>query len=648
MDFVKWISQLLFLLVQGIFMILYYIEVAFYWLAGAGNPLDVKLNDGQADAWMDSNIIVETLSKDGIQTAFTIFILIALGIFAVAIIIGTVKAHLMSDDPGAGKKIVKRSLESILYFIFLSVGFIFFMTAVSSLMSVVTTSISDVLGTGSGQTSMANTLFYSCFSGVDEGEFGKNIQLITPSGGTMSYDQINAHVNLKFTEGNFNYIMAILVGCVILWAMFVCVLGLVERIINIILLYLIGPATVGTVPMDDGERFKAWRSLVLSKALGVFGNILSIYIYLFVISTYNNFIAPNSHMALKVIYYVIAIGGAFTASKGSNLIASIISREAGAQDGWSQSQTNGLLQGGTSLAKGVLGGATVGIGAMVSGGAGALQGGSGAFTSSQGRGGVANSGKKSLAGAFQGIKNDASKVGHAIGTGFSYGRFQGAMSGAIQGAVGGAVALGGVALGGFAKGVGALGHGINVLAHGGKAGYQQHLDKKQAKKDIAKKFTQERLNANEEERKNKIAFINAPLENLKQNKLERNIQLANANQKLKTLKTDRKMALNDPKAKESFKKKYGFEADDEKANKKFVDQQKFNKNVAKGVLRRRNERDKQAITTTGVQRFGQRTGANIKNWASNIGDRASQLSPFGRQHKEIKKMQQDELKGDDK
>ena len=63
MDVVKWLSQFLFLIVQGIFYILYYVEVAFYWLAGAGNPLDVKVGDGQADAWMDSNIIIQLLTE---------------------------------------------------------------------------------------------------------------------------------------------------------------------------------------------------------------------------------------------------------------------------------------------------------------------------------------------------------------------------------------------------------------------------------------------------------------------------------------------------------------------------------------------------------------------------------------------------------
>lgn len=577
MDVVKWISQFLFMIVQGVFTILYYVEVAFYWLAGAGNPLDVKLNDGQADAWMDSNIIVRLIQEERVQQAFTIFALIGLGIFVVSVILAVIKSS-MVEDPGSRKKVIRRSLEALLIFIGLSLGFIFFVSVVSSLMNIVTNSISTILGTGSDQTSMANTLFYSCFSGVgDMDVFGKNIMLITPEGGNMTYEQINKVISLKFTDGNFNYIIALLVGCVILWAMFVCVLGLVERIINIILLYLIGPATVGTSPMDDGERFKAWRGLVLAKALGVFGNILSIYIYLFIIGEYGEFVHPDSHMALKIIYYVIAIGGAFTSSKGANLIASIVSREAGVQDGWSQSQTNGLLQGGMSMAKGVLGGAMIGAGSMISAGANGLGNGTTAFSSPVASNGEAPT-QKGIKRALNQVTSGAKKVGSAVGTGFSYGRFQGAMSGATQGLIGGAVALGGVVLGGAVKGIGAgvkaIAGGIKNKVTGGPSASRDKLSDKNAKKELATKFTADRQKSNEDARKQRLAEVSKPLDNFRENKANRDIEASKPIENIKEMKRDLRLANINPEETKKFKEKYGFVPTDKVAQKQYIEKQK--------------------------------------------------------------------------
>ena len=585
MDVVKWLSQFLFLIVQGIFYILYYVEVAFYWLAGAGNPLDVKVGDGQADAWMDSNIIIQLLTEpkqegepNAIQQIFPIFLLLGLCIFAVSLIIAIVKST-MVDDPGAGKKVFRRSLEALLMFIGISVGFIFFISAVSSLMNVLVNAVSTALGSGGNQTSMANTLFYSCFSGVKNPDqvFGESIKLITVDGGMMSYEQINNVISLKFTDGNFNYIIALLVGCVILWAMFVCVLGLVERIINLILLYIIGPVTVGTTPMDEGERFKAWRGLVLAKSLGAFGNILSVYIYLYFIDYYGTFVSPDSHMALKIIYYIIAIGGAFTASKGANLIASIVSREAGVQDGWSQSQTNGLLQGGMSMAKGVLGGAMIGAGSMISAGANGLGNGTTAFSSPVASNGEAPT-QKGIKRALNQVTSGAKKVGSAVGTGFSYGRFQGAMSGATQGLIGGAVALGGVVLGGAVKGIGAgvkaIAGGIKNKVTGGPSASRDKLSDKNAKKELATKFTADRQKSNEDARKQRLAEVSKPLDNFRENKANRDIEASKPIENIKEMKRDVRLANINPEETKKFKEKYGFVPTDKVAQKQYIEKQR--------------------------------------------------------------------------
>ena len=573
---VEFFSMLFYVLVRGLLQILYYIEVAFYWLAGAGNPLDVK----EGNELFEQNVILEVIQSDKAQVTFWIFLVIALGVFVVCTILGIVRSHMVGDGVNATKKVFSKALQSILVFVGISAGFMFFMIITTNLMMLVINLVSQTLGSGDGQiSSISETLFKSLFTGETNQVdyiFSQKVTLFENS----SFENIHTNLgyDLSLGAGNFNFLMGIIVACVILWAMMVCTLGLVERIINLILLYFIGPVTVGTSPMDDGERFKAWRGLVLAKALGVFGNILSVYIYLYLIGMFSSFASADSSLLLKMIYYVMAIGGAFTASKGSNLIASIISRDAGAQDGWSQSQTNAMLQGGMNLAKGVIGGAMIGGGAIaknIAGGSGAGVGSglasaarnvSGAFAGGNGAGGKAmNNARRGAVGTIaSGIGRAAKTGGSALAQGLSNARFQGAMSGGTQGLVGGAVALTGAAVAGLVRGIGATGKGIKSLAAKNPkiaAKQQENAFKKQLKDE-------KRQNAKELKQDNRDnAYRQTAQQRLgkEQKILGTQIALEERKETLKAFNNDEKL-LNEGKLEASaFKEKYGVDANDKKA-----------------------------------------------------------------------------------
>lgn len=69
--FLEMFSSLIYGLVRGLLHILYYIEVAFYWLAGAGNQLQTgKAGDVEL---FEQNVILETIQSEPARITFWIF-----------------------------------------------------------------------------------------------------------------------------------------------------------------------------------------------------------------------------------------------------------------------------------------------------------------------------------------------------------------------------------------------------------------------------------------------------------------------------------------------------------------------------------------------------------------------------------------------
>ena len=78
---------------------------------------------------------------------------------------------------------------------------------------------------------------------------------------------------------SFNLFTAYLVAVVMVISMFLLSVGLVKRIYDIVVLVICMPLVCGTIPLDDGARFRAWRETVMSKVLVAFGAVIAINVF---------------------------------------------------------------------------------------------------------------------------------------------------------------------------------------------------------------------------------------------------------------------------------------------------------------------------------------------------------------------------------
>lgn len=171
----------------------------------------------------------------------------------------------------------------------------------------------------------------------------------------------------------FNLFTAYLVAIVILISMFMLSVGLVKRIYDIIVLIICMPLVCGTIPLDDGARFRAWRETFMSKVLVAFGAVIAVNVF-FMISEFiiggefgailDNLLNENvfSETVITVFKMLLLLGGAMCINGSQALIARILGTSA--DESREAMQSFAMITSGVRLgAVGALGAGRVAMGA---------------------------------------------------------------------------------------------------------------------------------------------------------------------------------------------------------------------------------------------------------------------------------------------
>ncbi len=111
-------------------------------------------------------------------------------------------------------------------------------------------------------------------------------------------------------------------GCIaMLFSLIMCSFTFVKRIFDVLLLYIVSPLMISTMPLDDGTRFKQWRDILISKVLAAYAIVLTVNLYFMIVPTIiinpGVIFSQTSTIANGIIQLIFVIGGAF-ALHGSN------------------------------------------------------------------------------------------------------------------------------------------------------------------------------------------------------------------------------------------------------------------------------------------------------------------------------------------
>ena len=157
---------------------------------------------------------------------------------------------------------------------------------------------------------------------------------------------------------NFPFLFAWLTGGVVLFSIGSSMLIFVDRVLSLVILYIVSPISISSSVIDDGARFKLWRDQFLSKFIMGYGMILAVNVYALVCALVMkpgfSFVPEGGSGFVDLLLKLLVIaGGALTMQKSMAIIGNLVSAGAGSNELRDNALSAGKL---ASMAGGLAGG----------------------------------------------------------------------------------------------------------------------------------------------------------------------------------------------------------------------------------------------------------------------------------------------------
>ena len=320
-----WVYDLLYTLQKSICYLLDFIRDVFCKLAG----IETINIDGSGQ----EEILTHFITSAEIRNAFLGVFLIGVILLFVFVIIAIIKSE--AADPQHKKtkgQILVKALQSFITFLLipflLIAGIMLANVVVGSIHASMTGSMLDGNAASNIGGQILVTSGYDAYIGPAGSRAEIERMFIT---GELDYNKLSI-VKRYYDLSQMNFFVGIVGGLVILVMFVMSAVMFVQRIFDIILLYIVSPASVSTIPLDDGGRFRIWREMLISKVLSAYGIILSMNIFFLIIPQISQIEFFGNAFQDGIIHLLFVIGGAFSITKANMIIAQLTGTNAGMQE----------------------------------------------------------------------------------------------------------------------------------------------------------------------------------------------------------------------------------------------------------------------------------------------------------------------------
>lgn len=319
-----WFFDLLYIFQKSICSVIDFIVDMFYKLSG----LETVVVDGK-----ETDLLSHFLLSNGVKTAFLGVMLVGIILLFIFVIIAILRSEYAEGNQKKTKaQILTKAGQSFIIFIIipflLIAGVLLTNVIISSIHGSMLMSVSgggkvsfggQILVTA-GHSSFKSSMFYS----------RSQIEQMFISG---QLDYTNLDVVKKYYDlSQMNFLVGLGSSLVILVLFAIAAIRFVQRLFDVILLYIISPVSVSTIPADDGQRFKIWREMIVSKVLGAYGIILTMNLFFLIVPLTMRITFFGNSFQNGLVRLVFIIGGAFAVSKSNMVIAQLTGNNAGAQE----------------------------------------------------------------------------------------------------------------------------------------------------------------------------------------------------------------------------------------------------------------------------------------------------------------------------
>lgn len=188
-----------------------------------------------------------------------------------------------------------------------------------------------------GELSVDTIIFLTASMDAPWSSFYKDSASFTDPLRRSYYDGTKEHSNLKTVRKDFDiwlirYEIAFLSSFVFVLVMVQCTFIFITRLVNLMLLYVVSPFFVSSMPLDDGQRFQTWRQAFIIQLLSGFGTVVAMRLYLLMIPM----IMDSKLIFFENVFFnymarlLFILGGSFAVLKSTSMITSILAGTPGA------------------------------------------------------------------------------------------------------------------------------------------------------------------------------------------------------------------------------------------------------------------------------------------------------------------------------
>lgn len=140
--------------------------------------------------------------------------------------------------------------------------------------------------------------------------------------GTISYWNVGA-ITMIYNYSKINYLLLIFGGCIVIKTLYTTCFGMIVRLYQCGMLFIISPAVIGMTPINEGGLGK-WRSSFIGQVLSAYGVVLALNIFFIIVrvllSIEFNFTSWDSYyfgasMMEGLLKAIIVMGGAISIEK---------------------------------------------------------------------------------------------------------------------------------------------------------------------------------------------------------------------------------------------------------------------------------------------------------------------------------------------
>ena len=271
------------------------------------------------------NIIEHLAAQTSFGTVFWCVFILAVGLTAIFTIVGIIK-NMIANNRNLSTIVGKFFLALLGTMVMLAVVVI--MILISNALLVLVSRIFQVENT----TKLSSALLDACvgdawINGYSIAEV--NVSTIkvrelmgsynSAAFGIWPIDWLN---NGMIDPDRFMYFPALVASIGVMVALIVAIINLAKRVYEILLLYVIMPVSMSTLPLDDGARFKVWRETFLTKIVLAYGSVFSVNIFILLLPIITKMrIDGISGFGNGLFLIFMIVGGAMLIPAGQGLFA---------------------------------------------------------------------------------------------------------------------------------------------------------------------------------------------------------------------------------------------------------------------------------------------------------------------------------------